>query len=544
MSSELRRGLETTVVGLAVFMLLAATASHYGLGYDEPVYMSRAQEASGWLSLVASAPGYAVSDEGIRGSWDARNEQQPGFLKLWGALATPVFATMLPALAALRVGTCLLVAAMCACMYVWIAALWGRIEALAAVLALLTMPRVFAHSHLFALDAPVMATTFITLYLLYLTARDRSWTWAAAAGAVWGIALGCKVNAVFVPIIALPWLALCARDAMLPALVCGALLGPGLFTLTWPWLWHDAVARLADYARFHARHWQIGVTYFGRVYAPAPWHYPAVMTLVTVPLATLGATVAGVWRVVRERTQVGEATDLRERWADVRWRRRATAALLGWALAVNFLMNSLPATPKYNGCRLFLPVFPLIAMLAGIGIGWGVRAAMAWLARTREDGQRLRRPVAFIALALVFALPLRATVETHPHQMSYYNALIGGLDGAERRGMEVTYWGETYLDAALWLNEHAPGGAVVWIEPAGCEATMGVYRTLGLLRQDIRTVAGPDAFEHADFAVFQNKTTEFSDIARGLLAERVATTPVTLDGVPLLYIFDLRSGGR
>ena len=377
MSSELRRGLEATVVGLAVFMLLAATASHYGLGYDEPVYMSRAQEASGWLSLVASAPGYAVSDEGIRGFWDAREEQQPGFLKLWGAMTTPLFATLLPALAALRVGTCLLVAAMCACMYVWIAALWGRIEALAAVLALLTMPRVFAHSHLFALDAPVMATTFITLYLLYLTARDRSWTWAAAAGAVWGVALGCKINAVFVPIIALPWLALCARDAMLPALVCGALLGPGLFTLTWPWLWHDAVARLADYARFHARHWQIGVTYFGRVYAPAPWHYPAVMTLITLPLATLGATVAGVWRVVRERTQVGEATDLRERWADVRWRRRATAALLGWALAVNFLMNSLPATPKYNGCRLFLPVFPLIAMLAGIGIGWGVRAASA-----------------------------------------------------------------------------------------------------------------------------------------------------------------------
>ena len=73
---------------------------------------------------------------------------------------------------------------------------------------------------------------------------------------------------------------------------------------------------------------------------------------------------------------------------------------------------------------------------------------------------------------------------------------------------------------------------------------MGVYRTLGLLRRDIRTVAGPDAFEAADLAVFQNKITEFSDIARGLLAEREAITPVTLDEVPLLYIFDLRSGGR
>ena len=84
---------------------------------------------------------------------DARNEQQPGFLKLWGALTTPPVAGLLPVLSALRFGTPVLVALLCASLYLFTARLWGRLEAVAAVGALLTMPRTFTHAHLFALDA-------------------------------------------------------------------------------------------------------------------------------------------------------------------------------------------------------------------------------------------------------------------------------------------------------------------------------------------------------------------------------------------------------
>ena len=30
----------------------------------------------------------------------------------------------------------------------------------------------------------------------------------------------------------------------------------------------------------------------------------------------------------------------------------------------------------------------------------------------------------------------------HPFGLSYYNALVGGLPGAERLGLELTYWGD------------------------------------------------------------------------------------------------------
>jgi hypothetical protein len=384
-----------------------------------------------------------------------------------------------------------------------------------------------------------MATTFISLALLYFAARDRSWGWAAAAAAVWGLAMSIKVNAFFIPIIVIPWLALYARDTLVPAVVCGATLGPLTFLGTWPWLWHDTVTRLGSYLAFHVRHWQIDVTYFGRVYAPAPWHYPIVMTAVTTPVVTMLAAVAGGVRTACE-TVAGDLEGWRERWADEGFRRRAFAALIAWALVVNFVLNSLPGTPKYNGLRLFQPVFPLIAVFAGVGIGWAARGLRALLAeQAAQAGENLPRIAAALVVALALALPMRATLSYHPHQLSYYNLLIGGLPGAAEAGMEPTYWGEMYLEGALWLNEHAPRGAVAWIEPAGVEATMRMYQHLGILRSDVRTTAGDEALAGADYAVFQNKSTEFSEHARRLLATQRPCATIDEHGVPLLYIFCL-----
>lgn len=582
MSPGTHRALEAIAVFVIVLIILAGTAGRIGLGYDEPVYMSRAQEAGQWLRLLVVAPGVAISDAALREYWDARNEQQPGFLKLWGALTTPLVAGVLPVLAALRFGTTLLVALLCASIYLFVAHLWGRLEAVAAVGALLTLPRTFTHAHLFALDAPVMALTFLALHGFFLCARERSWWWAAAGAAAWGLALSTKINALFVPIIVIPWLALCARDALVPVLVCGATVGPLCFLGSWPWLWHDTLARLGAYLRFHARHWQIAVTYFGRQMAPAPWHYPLVMTVITTPPVTLVAVMMGGVRVIHERAVATGAPTWRERWQDPAWRRRAAGALLGWTLLVNFALNSLPGTPKYNGVRLFQPVFPPLAILAGVGIGWAARVFVAWLrllsaragggggleARPTMESQGLAevrpvvktrgfvaearaavntrpaRIVALMVVALVLAGPLRATVETYPHGLSYYSEAIGGLPGAVRLGMEPTYWGDTYLSAAAWLNEHAPPGSLVWIDPVGVESMMVMYRNLGMLRADIRTSAGPAIPAEVDFAVFQNKPTEFSAVARRLLATHRPVATIDLQGVPLLFIFDLTQEGE
>ena len=85
---------------------------------------------------------------------------------------------------------------------------------------------------------------------------------------------------------------------------------------------------------------------------------------------------------------------------------------------------------------------------------------------------------------------------------------------------------------------------MVWIEPPGEEATLWMYRSLGILRADIRTTSGPDNIGKADYVVFQNKSTEFTDISRGLLATREPCGTIDEHGVPLLYVFCLTDGGE
>ena len=55
---------------------------------------------------------------------------------------------------------------------------------------------------------------------------------------------------------------------------------------------------------------------------------------------------------------------------------------------------------------------------------------------------------------------------THPFGLSYYNAVAGGLSGAERLGLELTYWGDP-VDRMLLdrLVSEVPAEATVALVP-------------------------------------------------------------------------------
>ncbi len=55
------------------------------------------------------------------------------------------------------------------------------------------------------------------------------------------------------------------------------------------------------------------------------------------------------------------------------------------------------------------------------------------------------RRVLTIALALLFLAPgILGIIRWHPFELSFYNELIGGARGAQRRGMETAYFAGTY----------------------------------------------------------------------------------------------------
>jgi 4-amino-4-deoxy-L-arabinose transferase-like glycosyltransferase len=314
---------------------------------------------------------------------------------------------------------------------------WGPASGVAAGFALVAMPRVYAHAHLAALD------TFLSLFwTVALLAGERALRSQhplramAAAGALWSLALLTKIHAWFL----LPILAACSfwwlppRRA-LAAMAVWAAVGIILFWVGWPWLWYSPLSRLQGYLGTGVSRTTIMVQYFGRVIPDrdVPWHYPWFYFAVTVPLGLhlLGALgVAQGWKT----------------------RRADPLPLLLAATIVVFLVIFSTRVPVYDGERLFLHVFPAWSLLIGQGFGW------LW---TRFATQPRR-----IALAGLLLFQGHGVVALHPFGLSFYNVLVGGLPGAERLGLELTYWNDPVDQVLLdQLAQAARPGASAALVP-------------------------------------------------------------------------------
>jgi 4-amino-4-deoxy-L-arabinose transferase-like glycosyltransferase len=302
------------------------------------------------------------------------------------------------------------------------------------------MPRVFAHAHFGALD------TFISLFwTMALFAADRALgarrpvVAMSGAGVLWGLAILTKIHAWFLIPVVVIW-AFFRRGRAAAAqtvLAVGAWLVSGfvVFGLGWPWLWYDTLRRFLAYLGTGVERASIRVQYLGQVYADrdVPWHYPWFYFAVTVPV---GLHLFGLIGLVR---------GVHNRRAD------AFPVLLAVSIAL-FLVVFSTRIPVYDGERLFLMVFPLWSVLIGLGF------AAVW------DHYKGRLPRA--ALATLLVSQAYGLVALHPFGLSYYNALVGGLPGADRLGLELTYWGDA-VDSTLLarLVDDAPDGASVALVP-------------------------------------------------------------------------------
>jgi hypothetical protein len=261
--------------------------------------------------------------------------------------------------------------------------------------------------------------------------------------------LATKINGFFLPIPLILWAHLYARRRYVNNLFAMLTLGPIVFVAAWPWLWPDPVARTLDYLRFHAAHQQTALYFLHRIWgygrANGPWFYPLTMIGVTLPLVSLLLIVYGALRTLAQ------------------WTSRPLGALFLACAAVLLAVACLPSTPRYDGVRLFLPVFPFLALLGASGVvGLMHRVAKIAARRRPADEARehaVRRWVVTIAGLLVLFEGLIAIARYHPYELSYFNPLVGGLAGAEKRGFEVTYWGETLNQDVVEAINRLPDGS-------------------------------------------------------------------------------------
>ncbi len=384
----------------------------------------------------------------------------------------------------------------------WAARMEGPVAGAAAAASVALVPRMFGHAHLAALDMfTALAVTAAAAAVASAEARSARWWRFALAGAVWGLAMLVRLHGVLMAVPVTAWLVWRLRRRVLVPLA--AWLAAGILTLyaAWPWLWLAPWGHLRLYLASGSQRQPIHVFYWAQVWADreVPRHYAPVLFLLTLPAGLLVLGLVGWW--ARRRLARAPAG-------------LALAELLGLFLLAVFC---LPGTPVYDGERLFLPVFPLWALGAGVGVRWLLE----------HPRVQARRRLVGLAATVGLALQGCGIVLYHPCQLSHYSLLVGGLAGAERLGFEVDYWGAGLTEPLLAEGaRHAAGGKLLFAPNLAPYQAPGIQITSASLTDREVTLVGwnrwrPEEALGCRYGVIYRRRADLTDMPEEFTQGRV-----------------------
>lgn len=319
----------------------------------------------------------------------------------------------------------------------------------------------------------------------------------------------------------------------LSPLVAMALIGPAIFYLHWPYLWHHPIDRAAWYFEFHATHNHYAWFYLGKVLRapPFPLEYVLVKTALTVP-STLFLPMALGLGALALRGALSLGPKLRSRTERPRFGEVLTAV----NAIVPILIISHPDVPHFGGVKHWLAAMPFLAVLGGRSV---CRAADFLSAMLRARWPALPGwATAGPLMALTFAPALIATARIHPYGTSYYSELAGGLPGAATLGMQRQFWSNNVTGVLPWINDNAPPGARLWLHEVN-GFSFRDYQRNGMLRRDLQPAGGP---EDAQVAAYQYHQ-EFREHEMNIWQAFGTRTPVTglyLDETPQVIVYRRR----
>lgn len=337
---------------------------------------------------------------------------------------------------------------------------YGRLAGYGSAVAIMLMPRVFGHAHLAALET-ILNLTYASAFLSVAcwwkpthtdaTSEPPRFRSVILCGLIFGLALLTKIQAIFIPGPVVIWALINWRWRAIWPLILWGFTGLAVFFAGWPWLWLDPQKNLLKFLGQASDRAVLYVWYFGQQFADrdVPWHYPWILFTATVPV---GLHLLGIWGV-RATTQVIQ-TDLQSAATSRKlWRWLASReSLIAGGILCPLVAFSVPRIAVYDGERLFLIVFPLWAVF----IGHGFVAAHDWLSK------RFHPVLAGLCLSVFLACQAVGLVQFFPCWLSYYNASVGGLWGAEKLGLQTTYWGDGVTrDFLVEVADHVPVGSTI-----------------------------------------------------------------------------------
>jgi hypothetical protein len=396
----------------------------------------------------------------------------------------------------------------------------GAAAALLAILLLGSFPRFWGDMHFNPKDIPETIFFSLTLIAFYLWFEQPSWKRAIAVGILFGISLSIKVNAVFLPatlsLIFLPWLFAAGQ-------------WNGIFIWLGKYKWHLALITLTTLSVMLIS-WgnpAMMLKYYKSISANGltksyTWNWdPLIQTVATMPEVMLALLVAGF---------IFAFSGLRSANSPV------LILLIVWTL-FPILRNSLPGMKNFDGIRHFEEFLPGACLLAAYG---GVRL-VGHLSKIKPAMSRIWACSLFL---LITANISGIYIRYWPYEYLYYNSLVGGLEGANRkyRFPEATdYWGVSYRNGIRWLNTNAEPGSAVY-PPVSWWCVVipeNIWFRNGIKTIPSNSIKDSVASGRPTYVMFITRKSWYDPVAAFCEQTLSPVHEITVDGLPILKIYRL-----
>ena len=311
-------------------------------------------------------------------------------------------------------------------------------------------PRLFADSFYNSKDIPFLAFFITSVLTLVWFADRRTAGYGVLHALSCGVLIAIRFAGIIVPAMTLVVLGLDSvvrgrrREIGKGMVVFGLYVTALLLVVVilWPTLWRDPVGGLRMALGEAVEYpYTETVRYLDRD-IPATdltWNYLLVWIGISTPLVPLSLALVGIGKVIGEMMGGGYRAIILN---------RGVLVAIMW-IGIPFLSVVLTHPVLYDGWRHFFFVYPGIVVMVLIGLVflWGTAGRIAGVTA-------LLAARAGIGLVVVLALisGVRSITEYHPFQNAYFNELVGGAAGANKK-FELGYWGLSYRRGLEYILE-------------------------------------------------------------------------------------------
>jgi len=518
---------------LVSFISIAATCDDLGWTWDEVYYFLSSELQIEWFqalwtALAGGSTGRVLSQKIIDEYWlwDSTHNPHPPLYKILSSISLMLLRSSMDEFIAYRLATALLAGILVAFVFHSLRTTCGLLPGLFGALSLLAMPLFFGHAHIAATEIPLALFWFCSYWAFWkgLTGFAGS----ALLAVFFGCALATKFTAVMIPAAAVIWTVL-YREKRAVRNIIALMVSPCIAVLLNPGWWYQPLQKISDFIRISmSRHDTIPISTFfaGTRYSfSPPWYYAPVMTVITIPVTILLPLLLGIILLLRRRGK----------------NPRDVLFLLNIPCIFSVVM--LPQAPVHDGIRQFFSLLPFLAYLSGMGFHY-IELVFSGLSLA----PRVKKTLIVALSAGCIVCSGYQIWRCHPYELSYYNALVGGLRGAYAKGMEITYWFEgvnkNFLEE---FNRRVPNGSRVCMWPANPEYfqflqshgkikdTVIFYKPTAAIMTRKQAPAAPEAYP--DYFILITRLSEFNELHRKILANCIPLVANEFDGVPLVLLY-------